>query len=598
MKNRAATPAVDSQEQRATRAAALAARASIVLQRMLGPSQTDRFRFPDPDVVAQAFGELGKALLDDPARLASAQMDLWLEHGRLVQAQVGKLFGGPSVAVAEPARGDRRFADPAWTDAPAFDWLKQSYLVNARWLRTLIAQTPTLEPETRAKVEFYAEQMIDALAPTNFALTNPTVLARAAETSGASLLDGLEHLLDDVERGRDAFTPAMSPSGAFEIGVDLATTPGFVVFRNDLIELVQYAPTTPNVATTPLLIVPPWINKYYILDLRPENSFIRWAVAQGLTVFVISWVNPGVDLKDKTFADYLAEGPLAALAAVERQTDRSKVDILGFCLGGTLTACLLAHLAATNQASRVRSATLLACLTDFAEPGEVGVFIDRDQVDRLEQHMEKVGYLEAGYMARVFAMLRANDLIWSFAVNNYLMGREPAAFDLLYWNADGTRMPKMMHAFYLRELYLENRLVQPGAITLLDTELDLGRIEQPVFFLSTKNDHIAPWQSTFAGSARFGGPVDFVLAGSGHIAGVINPAGSGKYGYRTGARGHTDPNTWLAAATEHPGSWWPHWRTWIEGFADGRTPARNPATGPLGVLDAAPGRYVLVRSDN
>jgi polyhydroxyalkanoate synthase len=591
-------PADIDLERRAQRAALLSERAARVLKSMLERDPGDHFSIPDPEVMGQAFGELGKVLLKDPERLAQAQMRLWLDHGRLWNAQLMKLLGGPAIQVAEPEPNDRRFRDEAWTEAPAFDWLKQSYLVNARWLKEVVAEASGLDAKTRAKVEFYTRQMIDACAPTNFALTNPAALARAAETGGESLLDGLEHLLGDMERGRGGFTPSMSPHQAFRLGEDIATTPGSVVFRNDLIELIQYTPLTPDVARAPLLIVPPWINKFYILDLKPKNSFVRWAVEQGLTVFLISWVNPDARLAAKTFEDYLREGPLAAMEAIERQTGERTINIIGYCLGGTLTACLLAHLAAAGQASRIRAATLFTCLTDFAEPGEVGVFIDEDQVQRLERHMEKKGYLEASYMARVFALMRANDLIWGFAVNNYLMGREPAAFDLLHWNADGTRMPMMMHAFYLREMYLNNRLVEPGALTLLGTPLDLRRIELPTFFLSTREDHIAPWKSTFAGSRRFGGEVHFVLGGSGHIAGVINPAASNKYGYHEADVATDHPEEWLQGARTHAGSWWPHWREWLRPFDGGSVPARDPVAGGLPVLDPAPGRNVLVRADH
>ncbi|HWL69830.1 MAG TPA: class I poly(R)-hydroxyalkanoic acid synthase [Geminicoccus sp.] len=583
--------------QRGSRAAGLAERAARVVKAMLERHAADRLSVPDPEVVGDAFAELGRALLQDPERLAQAQLRLWLDHGRLWNAQLLRLLGGEAPVVAAPAPGDRRFRDQVWTEAPVYDWLKQSYLVNAAWLRDMVAEAPGLAPASRARIEFYTRQLIDACAPTNFAFTNPAVLARAAETGGESLLDGLEHLLADMERSQGEFAPAMAPRDAFRLGRDIATSKGSVIFRNELIELIQYAPTTPTVARRPLLIVPPWINKFYILDLRPDNSFIRWATGQGLTVFLISWVNPDARLAAKTFEDYLREGPLAAMAAIERQTGERTINIIGYCLGGTLTACLLAHLAASGQAERIASATLFTCLTDFSDPGEVSVFIDAPQIAKLEQHMERTGFLEAGYMAKVFAMLRANDLIWAFAINNYLMGKEPAPFDLLHWNADGTRMPMKMHAFYLREMYLENRLVEPGGITLLGTPLDLGRIGLPVFFLSTQEDHIAPWKSTYAGSRRFGGPVRFVLGGSGHIAGVINPAGSTKYGYRTDGPDTDDPEAWLAGSTEHPGSWWPHWRAWLKDFDGDEVPARDPEQGPLPVLDPAPGQNVLVRAD-
>ena len=582
--------------ERLERATVLSFRVNRLMEALLEREADDRLALPDPEVVGRAFHELGQALLDDPECLTRMQMHLWLAHGQLWRAQVSKLFGGMAPAVIQPDRSDRRFKDAAWTRTSAFDWLKQSYLINARWLEKVVADASGLDRSTRERIGFYVRQAVDALAPTNFALTNPTVLARAAETSGESLLDGLERLLDDMERDPDAFTPAMSPTYAFKPGVDVAASPGAVIFRNELIELIQYSPSTPMVAKIPLLIVPPWINKFYVLDLRPENSFVRWAVAQGLTVFMISWVNPDEALAGKSFEDYLAEGPLAAMDAIEQQILEPRVDLLGFCLGGTLATCLLAHLAAAGRSKRVRSAALLACMIDFAEPGEIGVFIDEQQVRRLERHMEKTGYLEASYMKRAFAMLRANDLIWSFAVNNYLMGQAPKAFDLLHWNADGTRMPSRMHAFYLREMYLENRLIEPGGIRLLGTALELKKIQQPVFFLSTTNDHIVPWQSTYAGIKHFGGPVEFVLGGSGHIAGVINSASSGKYGYRTGCTDGADPKAWLDGSVQHQGSWWPCWRAWLADLGGEAVAARDPVDGGLEVLGAAPGQYVSMQA--
>ena len=384
----------------------------------------------------------------------------------------------------------------------------------------------------RPRSEFYTRQFVDALSPSNFALTNPTVLRHAAETKGESLLKGLQHLLDDLERGQGDLKISMTKEEAFRVGENIAASPGQVVYENELMQLIQYAPSTEQVYRRPLLIVPPWINKFYILDLKPRNSFIKFAVDQGFSVFVISWANPGRSLGDKTFEDYLDLGPLAALDAIATVTGEREATVIGYCLGGTLTACMLAWMAARGD-DRVKAATFFTTMTDFAEPGDLAVFIDDEQLASIERKMQEKGYLEAKHMQQVFNLLRANDLIWSFVVNNYLMGREPIAFDLLYWNADSTRMPHMMHSFYLRNMYQKNLLVQPGGIVLKGIPIDLGRIALPCYFLSTKEDHIAPWRSTYRGSLRFGGAVKFVLGGSGHIAGVINPPSSAKYGYWT-----------------------------------------------------------------
>jgi polyhydroxyalkanoate synthase len=386
----------------------------------------------------------------------------------------------------------------------------------------------------------------------------------------------------------------MTDMAAFKVGENIAVTPGAVVFQNDLMQLLQYNPTTEEAVKAPLLIVPPWINKFYILDLREKNSFIKWAVAQGHTVFVISWVNPDSELADATFADYMTQGPLAALDAIEAATGERLVNIIGYCLGGTLTASALAYMAVKND-KRIASATFFTTMVDFEEAGELSVFIDEEQLAALEEKMHERGYLEGSDMATTFNMLRANDLIWSFVVNNYLMGKEPFPFDLLYWNADSTRMPAAMHSFYLRSMYQENKLAA-GEVTLLGTPIDLTRIKTPSFLLSTREDHIAPWKSTFAATRLYRGPTRFVLAASGHIAGVVNPPAANKYGYWTNDRKARTPEAWLEGARQHEGSWWPEWQRWSADFANGQVPARDPDAGPLKPLENAPGSYVMARA--
>jgi len=392
----------------------------------------------------------------------------------------------------------------------------------------------------------------------------------------------------------------MTDETAFTLGQNIAVSPGKVVYQNDLMQLIQYAPSTEKVFKRPLLIVPPWINKFYILDLQPKNSFIKWAVDQGHTVFVVSWVNPDESLADKAFEDYMLEGPLAAMDAIRDATGEDRVNIIGYCIGGTLTASTLAYMAAQPEgapytADRVASATFFTTMTDFSEPGELGVFIDEEQLDLLEEHMAEKGYLEGSYMSQVFNMMRDNDLIWSFVVNNYLLGREPMAFDLLYWNSDNTRMPAMMHGMYLRKMYLENRLVQPGGITLAGTPINLTKINTPVYMLSTHDDHIAPWKSTYAATQLYSGPVRFVLSASGHIAGVVNPPAANKYCHWIHAKTPKDPDAWFNAATRHEGSWWPDWQKWIAKKSGAKVAARTPGDGKLKAIEDAPGSYAAVR---
>lgn len=562
-------------------------------------AEDNGYQVADPVVIGKAFLEMGAKIMADPAKLARAQGEFWRGYSRLWQETSRRMMGEEAAPVAEPEKGDKRFLDEAWTEQAVFDFIKQSYLLASNWIRSTVKEVDGLDPETARKVDFYSRQFVDAMAPTNFALTNPKVLKATLETGGENLLKGLDNLLADLEKGKGRLSISMTDLDAFTLGVNVATTPGKVVFQNDLMELIQYAPSTETVYEKPLLIVPPWINKYYVLDLKEKNSFIKWAVDRGQTVFIISWVNPDETLSGKTFDDYMFEGPLAAMDAIGEATGERVVDLLGYCIGGTLCACTLAYLAANDDPQsrgRVASATFLTTLIDFKNAGEISVFIDDEQLGLLQEHMDKKGYLEGAHMSAVFNLLRDQDLIWSFVVNNYLLGRDPLPFDLLYWNADTTRMPAMMHGFYLRNMYLDNKLIEPGALQIAGVPIDLGKIELPVYVLATREDHIAPWTSTYAAVNAYCGPVRFVLSGSGHIAGVVNPPNRNKYCHWTNSRKPKNPETWLKNAKRNDGSWWPDWDKWLKRFAGKQVPAREPGAGGLKAIEDAPGAYVKMRS--
>lgn len=548
----------------------------------------------DPLHIGDAFLEMTSKLMADPAKLVEAQIGLWQDYLSLWQVTTRRMLGETTQPVAEPDKADRRFKDEAWQDNEVFDFIKQSYLLTARWVQGLVQGVEGLDEHTAKKVDFYTRQFVDAMAPSNFVATNPEVLRATLESGGENLMKGLNNLLDDLERGKGRLSIRMTDLDAFKIGENIATTPGKVVFQNDLVQLLQYAPTTETVAKAPLMIIPPWINKYYILDLRPKNSFIRFAVEQGHTVFVLSWVNPAPELATKSFEDYMVEGPLAALEAIEKATGERRANVIGYCLGGTLLASTLAYMAAKGD-DRVISATYFTTMTDFRDGGELSVFIDEAQLQYLEEKMREKGYLDGAEMANTFNMLRANDLIWSFVVNNYLLGKEPFPFDLLYWNSDSTRMPAAMHSFYLRKMYQDNLLVAPGGITLKDTPIDLRAIKVPSYLISTREDHIAPWKSTYAATQIYSGPVRFVLSASGHIAGIVNPPEARKYCYWTNSRKPKDPEAWLAKAEQTEGSWWTDWQKWVSKFAGGQVPARTPGDGKLKAIEDAPGSYVKAR---
>jgi polyhydroxyalkanoate synthase len=547
----------------------------------------------DPLNIGRTFFEMTARMMADPAKLMQAQMNLWQDYLKLWQSTTRRMMGQEAEPVIEPAKDDRRFKHEAWSENQLFDFIKQSYLLTARWMQSTVRDVDGLDDKTAKKVDFYTRQFVDAMAPSNFVMTNPEVLKATMESGGENLVKGLENLLKDLERGKGRLSISMTDIEAFKVGQNIAVTPGKVIYQNDLMQLLQYEPTTETVAKRPLLILPPWINKYYILDLRPTNSFIKWAVEQGHTVFMASWVNPDETLAQKSFEDYMIEGPLAALDAIEQATGEREVNVIGYCLGGTLLAATLAWMAAKKD-NRFKSATFLTTMVDFTEPGELGVFIDEEQLTALEEKMEKRGYLEGHEMATTFNMLRANDLIWSFVVNNYLLGKDPFPFDLLYWNADSTRMPAEMHSFYLRKMYQENLLMKPGGITLKGVPLDLRKIATPSYILSTKEDHIAPWRSAYAATQLYKGPKKFVLSASGHIAGVVNPPSANKYCHWTGEELPPQPEQWLGGAEQHPGSWWPDWQRWISEFSGGEVKARKPGDGKLKPLEPAPGSYVKV----
>jgi polyhydroxyalkanoate synthase len=549
----------------------------------------------DPLNIGSAFLEMTARMMANPAKLMQAQLGFWQDYMTLWQNTARRMMGMEQQPVIDAATGDRRFRDDMWKENEVFDFIKQSYLLSARFVQDVVKHVDGLDPKTAQKVDFYSRQFVDAMSPSNFLLTNPEVLRKTAETGGENLLKGLSNLLSDLERGKGKLSIKMTDMDAFKLGENIGVSSGKVVYQNGLMQLIQYTPATDKVLKRPLLIIPPWINKFYILDLRPKNSFVRWAIAQGHTVFMVSWVNPDERLSQKGFDDYLKEGVLDALGAIEAATGEREVNAIGYCLGGTLLASSLAYMAAKGD-DRIKSATFFVTMMDFQEAGELSVFIDEEQLQGLEEKMNKRGYLDGSEMATTFNMLRANDLIWSFVVNNYLLGNEPFPFDLLYWNSDSTRMPARMHSFYLRQMYQENLLCKQGGITLDGVPIDLHKIETPAYFLSTREDHIAPWKSTYRGTQLLGGPKRFVLAASGHIAGVVNPPDGGKYSHWINPDLPPEPEAWFHGATEMAGSWWPDWHRWICALGKTQVAARTPGDHALKPIEDAPGSYVRVRA--
>ncbi len=544
--------------------------------------------------MVKTLGRVAEHWMSDPARAVEAQARLTSQMMGLWAGTLKKMNGEDAVPTAAPDARDKRFKDPEWSNNPYFDFLKQAYLVTARWADGLVEGAEGLDDHTRQKAGFYVRQLSSAMSPSNFVPTNPELLRTTLAENGSNLVRGLKMMAEDVEAGHGDLKIRQCSDAGFEVGVNMAITPGKVVLRNHLMELIQYTPTTPDVLAIPLVIAPPWINKFYILDLNAEKSFVRWCVDQGVNVFVISWVNPDERHAKADFETYMNDGILAAVDAAREITGQHQAHTVGYCVGGTMLAVTLAWLAAKGD-DRIASATLLTTQVDFAHAGDLKVFVDEEQIAAVEVVMQRMGYLPGSKMASAFNMLRPLDLIWPYVVNTYLKGQEPTAFDLLTWNSDSTRMPEANHRFYLRNCYLENRLSQ-GTMEVGGITLDLGKVTVPVYNLAAREDHIAPAKSVFAGSRCFGGPVQYVLAGSGHIAGVVNTPNKPKYQFWTGGPATGSLEDWMTTATETPGSWWPHWMAWLTALAPGTMPARPPGSARHTPLADAPGAYVLVKS--
>jgi len=545
--------------------------------------------------VVKTLAKLGEYWLSEPERAVEAQHRLMTGYIDLWSSSLKRMMGEPAKPAAEPDPRDRRFKDPEWSENQFFDFIKQAYLITSRWAEELVDNADELDPHTRHKAAFYVRQIANALAPSNFVATNPELVRETLNTNAENLVDGMRLLAEDIAAGGGNLKIRQSDPTLFRVGENLATTPGKVIYQNDLCQLIQYEPATETVLKRPLLIVPPWINKFYILDLNPKKSLISWAIAQGHTVFVISWVNPDAHQAKKSFEHYMREGIYQALDVIDTVVGKQGVNAVGYCIGGTLLAVALAHAAATGD-ERIKSATLITAQVDFRFAGDLKVFVDEEQVADLERKMNARGYLEGRDMAQAFNLLRSNDLIWPYVVGNYFKGKSPPPFDLLYWNSDATRMPAANHAFYLRNCYLNNRLTE-GTMEVADVRLDLKKVKVPIYDLATREDHIAPPRSAFFGGSFFGGKVTFVLTGSGHIAGVINPPAMQKYQYWTGPAPKGDTyEKWLEKAKEHPGSWWPHWHKWIESQDNSRVKARKVGGGKFKPIEAAPGSYVKVKA--
>ena len=553
----------------------------------------------DPLNVRESFQEMMKGLSADPSAVMQRQFLLWGEQAKVMARMTQRINGETVRPAAVPDRGDKRFTHPAWEDNPFLDFIKQSYLVSSRWLENTVASLEDIDEHDKAKAQFYTKQFIDACAPPNFPIFNPEVIETTLESGGENLLRGLDNFLGDMERGHGSLAIRQADLDHFKLGENIATTPGSVVFQNDIMQLIQYAPTTEKAAKTPLLILPPWINKFYILDLQPQNSFIKWAIDQGRTVFVVSWVNPEPKLKGKTFEDYIHGGLFEALSAVEQATGEKQVDTIGYCIGGTMLSTALSLMAKTGD-TRVKTATFFTAQADFEEAGDLLLFVDDEQLDSIEKQMDAAGgVLEGRAMATTFNMLRSNDLIWSFVIDNYLMGKEPAKFDLLFWNSDATRMPKNVHLYYLREFYQHNRLAK-GNLKIDGHALDLGDVDIPIFMQAGETDHIAPHNSVYRTAKLYGSKankeVTYMLAGSGHIAGVINHPDKKKYHHSINPKLPASLDEWKDKATKYDGSWWPYWIKWLNKKSGGEVPARHPGDGKLKIIEAAPGSYVKVKA--
>lgn len=544
--------------------------------------------------IVTTLSKVGEYWMSDPERAVQAQTALWTNYMNLWSSSLQRMQGQEAQPAIKPNQGDKRFSAEDWEQNQFFDFLKQFYLITSNWAQQMVEEADDLDEHTKSKADFYVQQLSNAVSPSNFLLTNPELLKETVQSDGENLVRGMRMLAEDMIAGDGELKMRQSDPKKFKVGENMAVTPGKVIFQNDICQLLQYTPITTKVLKRPLLIVPPWINKFYVLDLNPEKSFIRWAVERGHTVFVISWINPDERQSGKSFEHYMKEGILEALNQIERATGEKKVNAIGYCVGGTLLSVTLAYMAAKKD-TRIASATLFTTQVDFTHAGELKIFVDEEQISALEKHMEKRGYLEGSKMSTAFNMLRSNDLVWPYFVNNYMRGKDPFPFDLLYWNSDSTRMPAANHSFYMRNCYLENNLSR-GKMVIGDETLDLSKVKVPIYNLATKEDHIAPALSVFKGSSCFGGPVQFVMSGSGHIAGVVNPPHRNKYQHWTGAEPKGDFDEWVSKAEEHPGSWWPHWHAWIEELNNTQVSARQPGENGIEILEDAPGSYVKTKA--
>ena len=563
----------------------------------VGPREEGRRKDDISDSLSDVTSTLGKVSeywLADPERTLQAQTQLFSRYMELWNSSIKRMAGEEARDVVAPERGDRRFADPEWNDNPFFDFLKQTYLITSGWVSDLVEKTEGLDEHTKHKAVFYTQQLVNSLSPTNFPATNPEVLRETMATSGENLVRGMKMLAEDIQSGDGELKLRQADNKAFTFGKDVANTPGKVIAQNDVCQVIQYAASTETVMKRPLVIVPPWINKFYILDLNPQKSFIKWSVDQGHTVFVVSWINPDERQAGKSFEHYAREGIINTLDIVEEVTGEHSMDIIGYCVGGTLLAVTLALMARWGD-DRIATATFFTTQVDFTHAGDLKVFVDDEQITRVEKSMAEKGYLEGASMAGAFNMLRSRDLIWPYVVNNYMKGKEPLPFDLLYWNSDSTRMPAANHSFYLRNCYLENRLSH-GTMEVAGEKLDLSEVKVPIYNLATREDHIAPAKSAYLGSQFFGGKVTYVLSGSGHIAGVVNPPAMQKYQYWTGGKPVGTLEDWMAKAEEHPGSWWPHWDQWLREHGDETVPARAIGSKKFRPIEDAPGSYVQIKA--
>jgi len=541
--------------------------------------------------INKTFIEVLSNLYANPQQLINLQAKYIKNSVELLNYSLKKITGENPEPLYQPLKKDKRFQDESWNENNVFDIIKQTYLMNSEWLDSLLNNI-NIESKTKLRATFFIKQITNALAPSNFISTNPTVLKETIDSNGENLLKGLDNFIEDLDNSKHIFDINRTKNSTFEIGKNIANTKGYVIYQNDLMQLIHYTPITEKTYSIPLLIIPPWINKYYILDLTEQDSFVKWILAQGYEVFLISWINPDAKLSTKSFDNYMLEGPIEAINFIKKITNRKHVNIFGYCLGGTLSCITQAYL--TNKGdSTIKSATLLTTLLDFKDSGDILVFIDEAQLQRIEEKMSEDGYYDGDYMSATFSLLRSNDMIWSFFINNYLLGKESLPFDILYWNADSTRLPAKMHSFYLRNMYLENNLCKPNKLKIANTPIDLGTIKIPCYFLAAFDDPIAPWKATFKANKLLGGKIKFVLSGSGHVAGVVNPPNKKKYHYWINDdSNNTDSTQWLNHATKYDGSWWPNWAEWLKTYAGELT---SPTNLEQYRIEEAPGSYVLMR---